>query len=75
MCKHNDNLAAHAIGGFYCNFSTVKRFCRFCIAVRTSLNDACQSELRTVESYQNQILSVEIDLSLCSTMVQLKIHV
>ena len=46
-----DNLAAHAIGGFYCNFSTVKRFCRFCLAVRTLLNDAS---------------SVEIDSSLCS---------
>ena len=67
-----DNLAAHAIGGFYCNFSTVKRFCRFCLAVRTSLNDTCQSELRTVESYQNQISSVEIDPSLCSTYGLLK---
>ena len=24
-----DNLAAHALGGFFCNFSTVQRFCRF----------------------------------------------
>ena len=25
-----DNLAAHTIGGYFCNFSTVHRFCRFC---------------------------------------------
>lgn len=25
-----DNLAAHARGGYFCNFSSVKRLCRFC---------------------------------------------
>ena len=26
-----DNLASHALmGGFFCNFSSVKKFCRFC---------------------------------------------
>ena len=25
-----DNLALHALGGFFCNFNTVKKFCRFC---------------------------------------------
>ena len=29
-----DNLAAHALAGFYCNFSTVGRFCRFCNCTR-----------------------------------------
>ena len=28
------NLAAHALEGFYCNFSTVARFCRFCNCTR-----------------------------------------
>ena len=25
-----DNLAAHALGVFFCNFTTVQRFYRFC---------------------------------------------
>ena len=29
-----DNLAAHALGVFFCNFSTVQRFCRFCNAAK-----------------------------------------
>ena len=24
-----DNLALHALGGFFCNFNTVKKFCHF----------------------------------------------
>ena len=34
-----DNVAVHALGGFYCNFSTVKRFCRFCNATKQGLID------------------------------------
>ena len=29
-----DNLAAHALGRFYCTFSTVARFCQFCNCTR-----------------------------------------
>ena len=29
-----DNLARHALGKFYCNCSTVVRFCRFCNCTR-----------------------------------------
>ena len=32
-----DNLAAHALGGFFCNFGTVKRFCRFCNCTKDQL--------------------------------------
>ena len=28
-----DNPAAHAIGGYFCNFSTVHRFCRFFVRI------------------------------------------
>ena len=33
-----DNLAAHALGGFYCNFSKVQRVCPFCSATKQGLN-------------------------------------
>ena len=31
-------VAAHALGRFYCNFSTVDRFCRFCNCTRDQLH-------------------------------------
>ena len=34
-----DNLAAHALGGFFCNFSTVQRFCRFCNCRKYELHE------------------------------------
>ena len=34
-----DSLAAHTLGGFYCNFSTVQGFCRFCNASKQGLID------------------------------------
>ena len=34
-----DNVAVHALGGFYYTFSTVKRFCRFCNATKQGLID------------------------------------
>ena len=34
-----DNLAAHALGGFFCNFSTVQKFCRFCSVTKQGLID------------------------------------
>ena len=53
-----DNLAARALGGFYCNFSTVQRFCRFCNATKQGLIDDCNKKdwvLRTRESYDLNI--------------------
>ena len=62
-----DNLAAHAVGGFMCNFSTVKRFCRFCMAKRSSLNDvSAVFPLRNQTSYTAHIKAVEADHSLRS---------
>ena len=34
-----DNLAAHALAGHYCNFSTVKRFCRFCLLTKQDIKN------------------------------------
>ena len=34
-----DNLAAHAQGGFFCNFLTVQRFCRFCNCRKNELHE------------------------------------
>lgn len=62
-----DNLLAHAIGGFFCNFSTVDRFCRFCMVQLKSINDVANSyPLRTEESYQAHVHAVTIDRSLAS---------
>ena len=38
-----DNLAAHALGGSYCNFSTVARFCQKKL---TSLNSVYWNQFR-----------------------------
>ena len=34
-----DNLASHVLGGFFCNFSTVKKFCRFCSVSKQVLKE------------------------------------
>ena len=34
-----DNLAAHALGGFFSNFSTVQRFWRFCNCRKSQLDE------------------------------------
>ena len=31
------NLAVHALGGFFCRFSTVQKFCRFCNVSKNKL--------------------------------------
>ena len=62
-----DNLAAHAIGGYYQNFSTVQRFCRFCNRVKSCISDInCQDMLRSREAYDAQILEVEKNPELSS---------
>ena len=50
-----DNLAAHALGCFYENFSSVQRFCSFC-DMRNSIfkaKDFNNFQLRTPEGYEN----------------------
>ena len=39
----SDNLAAHALGGYFCNFSSVKRFCRFCNRTKHQIEEAILS--------------------------------
>lgn len=54
----SDNLAAHALGGFFCNFSTVNRFCRFCNCTKLQLQNKASinmTTLRTIQGYQNNI--------------------
>ena len=57
-----DNLAAHAQGGFYCNFSTVARFCRFCNCTRDQLHGNVEFSNfieRTQVGYNNNITDIE----------------
>ena len=61
-----DNLAVHALGVFFffCNFSTVKRFCRFCYCTKDQLADNTKIgkvSLRTEKGYNNNIKSIEQD--------------
>ena len=58
------NLAAHALGGFFCNSSTVQRFCRFCNIRRDQLNQRnliSKFALRTDNAYNNNIAAIEED--------------
>ena len=34
-----DSLAAHALGDFFCNFSTVQKFCRFFNIIKAQQNE------------------------------------
>ena len=56
-----DNLAAHAIGGYFCNFSTVHRFCRFCNCRKNQLEQCLPIKtfsLRTKTGYENNIVAL-----------------
>ena len=62
-----DNLAAHALGGFFCNFSTVKRFCRFCNCRKSQLYEnlpVLTFVLRTKNVYDNNLSAVLEDQNL-----------
>ena len=59
-----DNLAAHALGGFFCNFSIVNHFCRYCDFSKVMLGNNFKSTefvMRTKEGYQNNVSIVECD--------------
>ena len=59
-----DNLAAHALGGFFCNFSTVQRFCRFCNCRKNELHENLPIKnfvLRTKMGYENNIQFLELN--------------
>ena len=57
-----DNLAAHVLGKFYCNFSTVARFCRFCNCTRDQLHGNVEFSNfieRTQVGYNNNMTDIE----------------
>ena len=64
----DDNLAAHALGCFYENFSTVQSFCRFCNITLTDFKAKrfWDFSLRTKSSYDEQAKLVENDETLVS---------
>lgn len=59
-----DNLAAHSLAGFFESF-TVDRFCRFCMASRSKMQDKEVSsgyfESRTVDTHNQQVQEVRQD--------------
>ena len=61
-----DNLAAHAIGCYYQNFSTVQRFCRFCNCSKSSLHTYSPENItiRSKAAYDAQSTEVELDPTL-----------
>ena len=51
-----DNLAAHALGGYFCSFSTAQCFCRFCNCKKDQLQEPSHIShytLCTKEGYDN----------------------
>ena len=62
-----DNWASHALGGFFCNFSTVRRFCRFCSITKAQQNEKIPIShftLRTKNAYDNNIIAINEDPNL-----------
>ena len=55
-----DNLAAHAIGGYFCNFSTVHRFCRFYNYCKNQLEQCLPIKTFTLTKtgYENNIAAL-----------------
>ena len=62
-----DNLAAYALGGFFCNFSIVQRFCRFCNCSKSQLDENLPLStfvLRTKNAYDDNLRAVLEDPNL-----------
>ena len=63
------NLAAHALGGYFCNFSSVKRFCGFCNCTKDQIQKSIPSSnftLRTNPGYDNIVELIAEFPNLCS---------
>ena len=64
-----DNLAAHYLAGFFCNFSTVHRFCRFCNITKDELQEnkkISSFDLRTKLGYDNNVRDINLFPDLAS---------
>ena len=62
-----DNWAAHALGGFFCNFSTAQRFCRFWSITKVQQNEKIAIShftLRIKNAYDNNIIAINEDSNL-----------
>ena len=62
-----DGLAAHALGGFFCNLSIVQRFWRFCNCRKSQLDENLPFStfvLRTKNAYDNNLRAVLEDPNL-----------
>jgi len=66
-----DNLAAHAIGGFFESFTAIHP-CRFCIIRKDKMCSSFTSDpdiVRTSESYDSQLALISRDESFSQCMV------
>ena len=74
-----DNLAAHALGGFFFNFSRVYYFCGYCGISKVMLGNnnfkSIEFVIRTKEGYQNNVNIIECDPDSASLMDEKAIHV
>ena len=64
-----DNLAAHALAGYFCNFSTVSKSCRFCNFTRSQILEHFNSNewvLGAKEAYDSNIAQLEGDSAIAS---------
>ena len=65
----SNNLAAHALGGFFSKFSTVQRFCCFFKCSQENLKASLPSSsfsLRTSGRYGNNVLNINANKTLSS---------
>ena len=63
----SDNLAAHAVGKYFENFSTVTRICRFCTATRNEIQNLTTDVdcvMRTTQMYDTQATLAENDATM-----------
>ena len=63
------NHAAHALGDYFCKFSTVSKFCRFCNFTKNQMLENFNSNewvLRTKEAYDSNIAQLEGDPAIAS---------
>ena len=64
-----DNLAAHALGVFFCNFSTMQHFGCLCNCSQENLIANLPSSrfaLRTSEGYDNTVININTEKTLSS---------